>query len=123
MGSGAVFLGYVVGALSIIGGAKMATILLVMGLPLLDVAWQAARRIREGKNPMFGDRGHLHFRLIDAGVSPRKIVFGYYVFCTAFGLLALLTTSRSFKLVGIVMMIALVIVGFALVARLHGKTE
>ncbi|MCC7448927.1 MAG: undecaprenyl/decaprenyl-phosphate alpha-N-acetylglucosaminyl 1-phosphate transferase [Anaerolineae bacterium] len=123
MGSGAVFLGYVVGALSIIGGAKMATILLVMGLPLLDVAWQAARRIREGKNPMFGDRGHLHFRLIDAGVSPRKIVFGYYVFCTAFGLLALLTTSRSFKLVGIVMMIALVIVGFALVARLHGKAE
>ncbi len=123
MGSGAVFLGYIVGALSIIGGAKMATILLVMGLPLLDVAWQAARRIREGKNPMFGDRGHLHFRLIDAGISPRKIVFGYYVFCAAFGLLALLTTSRSFKLVGIIMLIALVIVGFALVARLHGKSE
>ncbi|PJF42397.1 MAG: undecaprenyl/decaprenyl-phosphate alpha-N-acetylglucosaminyl 1-phosphate transferase, partial [Candidatus Thermofonsia Clade 1 bacterium] len=63
MGSGAVYLGFVIGALSIIGGAKMATILLVMGLPLLDLAWQAGRRLLEGKNPMIGDRGHLHFRV------------------------------------------------------------
>src|SRR5205823_4302730 len=42
MGSGAVFLGYTLGALAIIGGAKMATILLVMGLPLMDMAWQVA---------------------------------------------------------------------------------
>src|SRR5262249_37240987 len=73
MGSGAVFLGYTLGALSIIGGAKMATVLLVMGLPLLDVAWQFANRIVAGRNPMAGDRGHTHFRLIDAGVSPRLI--------------------------------------------------
>jgi UDP-N-acetylmuramyl pentapeptide phosphotransferase/UDP-N-acetylglucosamine-1-phosphate transferase len=39
--SGAQFLGYVLGALSIIGGAKMATVLLVMGLPIMDVFWQA----------------------------------------------------------------------------------
>lgn len=118
MGSGAVFLGYTLGALSIIGGAKMATILLVMGLPLLDVAWQAAHRLSEGKNPMIGDRGHTHFRLIDAGISPRVIALGYCVFCAAFGLLALITTSRQFKLVAIVVMVILVFIGFALVARL-----
>ena len=119
MGSGAVYLGYTLGALSIIGGAKMATILLVMGLPLLDVAWQVARRIITGKNPLFGDRGHTHFRLIDAGMSPRLICLGYYLFCAAFGVLALATTSRQFKLVAIVVMVILVLIGFALVARLR----
>ncbi len=126
MGSGAVYLGYTVGALSIIGGAKVATILLVMGLPLLDVAWQAARRIRQGKNPMIGDRGHLHFRLIDAGISPRLICLGYYLFCAAFGGLALMLGDRAnpdpkqrlFKLVSIVIMMILVLIGFALAARL-----
>jgi UDP-GlcNAc:undecaprenyl-phosphate GlcNAc-1-phosphate transferase len=118
MGSGATFLGYTLGALSIIGGAKMATILLVMGLPLLDVAWQVARRVAEGKNPLKGDRGHAHFRLIDARIPPRWICIGYYIFCTAFGVLALVTTSRFYKFVGIVAMIILVFIGFALVSRL-----
>jgi UDP-GlcNAc:undecaprenyl-phosphate/decaprenyl-phosphate GlcNAc-1-phosphate transferase len=123
MGSGAVFIGYTLGALAIIGGAKMATILLVMGLPLMDVAWQVARRLATGKNPLFGDRGHTHFRLIDAGVSPKLICTGYYVFCAAFGLLALATTSRQFKLVAIVVMIILVLIGFALVARLRPSEQ
>ena len=123
MGSGAIFLGYTLGALAIIGGAKMATILLVMGLPLLDLTWQGARRLLTGKNPLVGDRGHLHFRLIDAGVSPRWIAVGYYVFCAAFGALALLTTSRQFKLIALVIMVVLVLVGFALVARFRKLPE
>jgi UDP-GlcNAc:undecaprenyl-phosphate/decaprenyl-phosphate GlcNAc-1-phosphate transferase len=123
MGSGAVFLGYTLGALSIIGGAKMATIFLVMGLPLLDVAWQAARRLMTGQNPLVGDRGHTHFRLIDRNVDPRIICLGYYFFCASFGILALLTTSRLFKLVALVVMIILVLIGFALVARFSGPLK
>jgi UDP-GlcNAc:undecaprenyl-phosphate GlcNAc-1-phosphate transferase len=118
LGSGAVYLGYITGSLAIIGGAKMATILLVMGLPLLDLAWQAARRLREGKNPMRGDRGHLHFRVLDAGLlSPRQLVIAYYAFCTAFGVLAMVTTSRQFKLIGLLVLVGLAVLGFALVAR------
>jgi UDP-GlcNAc:undecaprenyl-phosphate/decaprenyl-phosphate GlcNAc-1-phosphate transferase len=123
MGSGAVYLGYTLGALSIIGGAKMATILLVMGLPLLDVAWQVARRLAEGKNPLVGDRGHLHFRLIDARVNPRLICMVYYLFCAAFGVLALITTSRLYKLIALIAMIVLVMIGFMLVTRLAKKNE
>jgi len=126
MGSGAVFLGYTVGALSIIGGAKMATILLVMGLPLLDVAWQIGRRIVTGQNPLIGDRGHTHFRLIDANVDPRLICLGYYLFCAAFGVLALILPSESqriFKLVAIMIMMVLVLIGFMLVARLRSAVR
>src|SRR5690606_19464607 len=48
MGGGAYVLGYLLAVFSIIGGAKMATILLVMGLPLVDLGWQAASRLLRG---------------------------------------------------------------------------
>ncbi len=119
MGGGALFLGYTLGALAIIGGAKMATILLVMGLPLLDVAWQIIRRTAQGRNPMVGDRGHIHMRLVDRGVSPHAILIGYFVFCAAFGLLALVITSRQFKLLALAVMVGLIVIGFILVGRLR----
>ncbi|MBN1963141.1 MAG: undecaprenyl/decaprenyl-phosphate alpha-N-acetylglucosaminyl 1-phosphate transferase [Anaerolineae bacterium] len=119
MGSnGAFFLGYTVGALSIIGGAKAATILLVMGLPLLDLVWQIVHRVIRGRNPMQGDRGHLHFRLTDLGMDKRVMVLGYYAFCAFFGGLALFTTSRLFKFVALIVMGVIVLVGFLLLMRL-----
>lgn len=122
MGGGALFLGYTLGALSIMGGAKMATILLVMGLPLTDVAWQIVRRVSQGKNPMLGDRGHLHFRLVDMGLSQRAIVLGYYAFCAAFGGIALITASRLFKFIALVVMGSILLGTFALVS-LRAKTK
>jgi UDP-GlcNAc:undecaprenyl-phosphate/decaprenyl-phosphate GlcNAc-1-phosphate transferase len=117
MGGGAPFLGYVLAVLSIIGGAKMATILLVMGLPLLDSVWQVLNRVRQGKNPFTGDRGHLHFRLQDMGVSTRTMVLGYYLFCAVFGGLTLITDSQLFKFVAMGVMVLLALVGFVIVQR------
>jgi len=117
LGSGAVFLGYVLGVLSIIGGAKVASILLVMGLPLLDLAWQIVNRVLRGQNPTTGDRGHLHFRLADLGLSQKQIVIGYYGFCAVFGALALLIPSRLFKLIAILVMGGLSLAGFIWLTR------
>jgi UDP-GlcNAc:undecaprenyl-phosphate GlcNAc-1-phosphate transferase len=118
MGGGAHLLGYLLGTLSIIGGAKMATILLVMGLPLLDVSWQVINRVRRGRNPFEGDRGHVHFRLIDLGFSQRQIVSGYYGFCAFFGVLTLVTESQLFKFIALGVMLALVAGGFVLIGRM-----
>lgn len=118
LGGGAYFVGYTLGTLSIIGGAKMATILLVMGLPLMDLAWQVANRMRQGRNPMHGDRGHLHFRLHDMGFSQRQIVSVYYLFCASFGILTLITASQLFKLIAFSTMVLLIIVGFAVLTRM-----
>lgn len=117
MGGGAYFLGFTVGSLSIIGGAKMATILLVMGLPLMDLAWQATNRMRQGRNPMSGDRGHIHFRLLDQGYSQRQIVLTYYLFCSFFGILTLVVASQLFKFIALGVLILLTGLGFTLVAR------
>jgi UDP-GlcNAc:undecaprenyl-phosphate GlcNAc-1-phosphate transferase len=118
LGGGAPFLGFALGALSIIGGAKMATILLVMGLPLMDFAWQVANRLRRGRNPMQGDRGHFHHRLLDSGkLTQRQIVVGYYLFCALFGVLALVLESQLYKFMAFGVMLILIGLAFAIVAR------
>jgi len=95
LGEGAsLFLGYALGVLAIISGGKIAIALLVMGIPIMDVLWIIIRRLREGKNPFkFADRKHLHFRLIDLGLSPVKTVLFYYFISTMFGISALFLQS------------------------------
>ena len=117
MGGGAQYLGFTLGALSIIGGAKMGTILLVLGLPLIDVVWQAVDRLRHGRSPFRGDRGHLHFRLLDKGFSQRQIVLGYYAFCLCFGALTLTTSSQFFKFVALGVLGVLVLGTFVVLTR------
>ena len=127
LGGGAPLLGFWLATLSIIGGAKMATILLVMGLPLMDFAWQVFNRVIKGRNPMSGDRGHLHFRLLDSGyLSHRQIVLVYYLFCAFFGILTLVLESRLYKFIAFGVMLTLIAIGFAIVVRLpraHHKSS
>jgi UDP-GlcNAc:undecaprenyl-phosphate GlcNAc-1-phosphate transferase len=104
MGSGALFLGFTLGCLAIIGGAKAAAVLLVMAVPIMDVAWLIFTRIRRGQSPLMGGRDHLHFRLVDAGYPQTVIVLGYYAFCAAFGALTLLVSSRLFKLIALIVL-------------------
>ncbi len=115
--SGSMFLGYTLGALSIIGGAKMATILLVMGLPLLELVWVAVGRIRAGRSPFEGDRTHLHHRLLDLGFTQRQIALSYWAFSALCGILALATTSRMFKLLALIAMGLVVGAGLLLIPR------
>jgi len=87
-------------------------VLLVLGLPIVDVAWLIWRRRRRGESAGAGGRDHLHFRLLDLGLGQRQIVLGYYAFCAAFGLLALSIGPRIFKLLallalGIVVLVVL----------------
>jgi UDP-GlcNAc:undecaprenyl-phosphate GlcNAc-1-phosphate transferase len=100
--AGAFFLGYTVSGLGLIAGGRVATVLLVMGVPIVDVAWQIFDRLRRHRSPTEADRGHLHFRLFDVGWSERAIVLLYWGFCALFGLLALTVSSRIYKLAALV---------------------
>lgn len=122
IGGSALWLGFTLGALSIIGGAKMAAVLFVMGGPILDVAWQIVSRLRRGRNPTQGDRGHLHFRLQDMGITQRKIVLAYYGFCAFFGGLTLIVSSRLFKLVVLGLM-AVVVLGVMIWLTRHDRNN
>ena len=100
--SGSYFLGFALAALGIIGGARLATVLLVIGLPALDVAWLIYSRWRRGVSPGQGGRDHLHFRLLDIGLGERTIVLAYWLFCAVFGALTLFLDDRLYKLIALV---------------------
>jgi len=104
---GSLFLGYGLGVLAIISGAKIAIALLVMGIPILDVVWTIIRRIIVGKNPFkSADNKHLHFRLLNLGLSVRQTVLVYYAFAVIFGLFALFLQSQG-KLYALIALLAI----------------
>lgn len=118
LGSGAIYLGYTLACLGIIAGAKVALLLLVMGVPIADVAWQIIDRARRRRNPTAADRGHLHLRLADAGWSARRIVALYAAACLAFGAVALMAQPPLLKLLTLIVLgVSVVVVLVALSSR------
>jgi UDP-GlcNAc:undecaprenyl-phosphate GlcNAc-1-phosphate transferase len=93
--AGAYVLGYNLATLAILSPAKIATALLVLAVPILDGIWRGTDRVRSGRSPFYGDRGHLHFRLADEKVPTRVIVISYYAFSLAFGLVAIFATGLA----------------------------
>ncbi|KKT13076.1 MAG: Glycosyltransferase, group 4 family [Candidatus Falkowbacteria bacterium GW2011_GWF2_43_32] len=93
---GSLLLGYILGVLAVISGGKIAIALLIMGIPVLDVAWTIIRRLLKKKNPFrFADREHLHHRLLALGLSQRKTVLVFYFLSLTFGLSGLFLQSRG----------------------------
>src|SRR5215472_17440910 len=88
--SGAMFLGLALAVLANVGGAKLATILLLLGLPILDTARVIVQRIRQGHSPLHFDRIHLHHRLLIGGLTQRQIVLIFYTTTAFFGAVAIL---------------------------------
>jgi UDP-GlcNAc:undecaprenyl-phosphate GlcNAc-1-phosphate transferase len=84
---GSLLTGFLLGSLAIISGGKIATALLIMGLPILDVVWVMMRRAIVEKQSPFrtADRKHLHFRLLDLGLSQRQTVLLLYLITALFG--------------------------------------
>lgn len=121
---GSLLLGYILGVLAIISGGKFAIALLIMGVPILDVAWTIIRRLAAGKNPFkFADRKHLHFRLFDLGFGQRKTVLIFYFFALIFGLSTLFLQSlgKIFALLALFGLMVLVILGFSYLDK-RGKS-
>ncbi len=107
--AGAMTLGYALATLSILAPARVATALLVMAIPIADTGFQAFDRWRRGQPLGQGDRGHLHYRLMDLGFSQRQIVLSYWTFCGVFGALALFISAPLYKLIAIGVLVAIVV--------------
>ncbi len=115
--SGSFFLGYALATVSIAAGPRLAMMLLLLLVPIIDVGWLIVVRLRRAPGAfVHGDRRHLHFRLLDLGLSQRQIVLAYTSVSAAFGLLALSVSSRLFKLGALVVLGVAIFVGLAAVA-------
>lgn len=107
---GAMTLGYILAVSAIIGGAKLATALLVLAVPIIDMAWLILLRTLRGRSAAQAGRDHLHIRLLDLGFSQRQIVCAYYLLSAAFGVLALSPISAGAKLAALIVL-GLIVLG------------
>jgi len=92
--SGGALAGFLLAVLSILSVAKVGTAMLVLGIPMLDAIYTIIRRLSLRKSPFWGDRGHLHHRLLDIGWGRRRIALFYWLVSAILGLVALLVTSK-----------------------------
>lgn len=94
-------LGFILATVSMIGMAKtytfMAIILpvVILGLPIFDTLFAIFRRILHHKSIMEADRGHLHHRLIDAGLTQKQAVLVLYAVTAILGILAVVILESS----------------------------
>jgi UDP-GlcNAc:undecaprenyl-phosphate/decaprenyl-phosphate GlcNAc-1-phosphate transferase len=105
--SGALLIGFLLGALSIEGAQKASTAvavaipLMAFGLPVLDTGFTMVRRFISRKPIFAGDREHIHHKLLDLGWSQKKAALVLYGVCAAFGLLTLLFVESSERTIGV----------------------
>jgi UDP-GlcNAc:undecaprenyl-phosphate GlcNAc-1-phosphate transferase len=96
IGTGGVMaVGYALAVLSILGTAKVAVALLILGVPIIDTFWIIIRRLATGSSPFEPDRGHLHHRLLDLGLSHRGAVLLIYTMSIALGFAGILLSSSG----------------------------
>lgn len=100
--TGALFLGYAMSVLSILGCFKLNALVsfwvpfLIFALPLLDTAFAFTRRILTGRSPFSADRGHVHHRLIDKGFDQKHSVLLLYAVSGISGVSAILISIDNY---------------------------
>lgn len=118
-GYGATAIYLLLAVVSLLSSSKLATAILVMGVPTVDALYTIFRRLRNRRSVFHGDKKHLHHLLLHFGWSQRSIALFYWTISAILGIVALLLQSRS-KLFAIIML--LVIVGGGLFF-LHRVTQ
>jgi UDP-GlcNAc:undecaprenyl-phosphate GlcNAc-1-phosphate transferase len=103
-GYGATSIYLLLAVVSILSGAKLATAILVMGVPLTDGAITILRRLLSGKSPFWHDKKHLHHLLLSLGFSQRRIALFYWVISAILGSISLVLSSKG-KLFAIIMLV------------------
>ncbi len=99
--TGALLLGFALATISVTAMFKFYAIitfvvpLLALALPLFDTLFAIIRRLLKGQNPMKPDRGHLHHRLIDMGLSQKQAVAVLYCLSAVLGLTAVVINTHG----------------------------
>ncbi|MBI2019599.1 undecaprenyl/decaprenyl-phosphate alpha-N-acetylglucosaminyl 1-phosphate transferase [Candidatus Daviesbacteria bacterium] len=119
--SGSAVSGFMIAVLAILSGGKLATAGLVLLIPATDFAYTFFRRILEGKSPVWGDRGHLHHKMLKAGLSHQQIALFYILGSAILGAAALSLSSQG-KLFAAIL-VGIVIFGGILWLHFFGELQ
>ncbi len=111
--AGSNFLGFVLATVSMLGLAKTYTLMaivlpvIILGLPIFDTLFAICRRVLKHKPIMQADRGHLHHKLMDAGLTQRQAVVILYSVTAVLGIFAVVVVeSDIWKAIALLLIIA-----------------
>jgi UDP-GlcNAc:undecaprenyl-phosphate GlcNAc-1-phosphate transferase len=109
--SGSYFFGFILATLAVISGTKIAALMLIIIVPLVDAVWVIFDRIKNKQSIFVGDNHsrHLHYRLIKLGWSEQRVVFVYALFLATILIIDFCLQSRNFKLILLVVEIGIII--------------
>ena len=110
--SGSLLIGFLLGCYGVIWSQKSATLLgmtaplMAVSIPLIDVGLAIVRRMIR-RQPIFSaDRGHIHHRLLDRGLTPRRAVLILYAICSLVAVFSLLQSfSHNDRLSGAIILL------------------
>lgn len=100
--SGALFAGFMLSTLSIVGimgngNALMYLPFLILAIPILDVTYASLRRISKGQSPFVADSEHLHHKLLHHGFSQDLAVLTLSLISMACAIIAIVVTGSFNK--------------------------
>ncbi len=87
--------GLLLGVLSILSTAKVGALIVVLGIPTIDAVYVIIRRVLSGKSPIWGDKDHLHHKLMEMGWGKRRVAVFYWLTALALGTVALQVDARK----------------------------
>ncbi len=112
--SGKSIAGLLLGILAILSGAKLATAVIVLGIPMADGIIAIIRRLSRGQSPVWGDAEYLHHLLFRFGVPRTQIAILYWLFSLILGILVLNLNSRQKIYVFVFIFVALAVTSLGL---------
>lgn len=93
---GGALAGFLLAILAILSTTKVGTAIVVLGVPLIDAGYSIFRRLLQGRSPVWGDRGHLHHKILDEWRwGKRRTALFYWGITAILGILALSLNSRQ----------------------------
>ncbi len=106
--SGSFFMGFILAILALFAGAKIATTLLVLAIPIIDALWVIGERLRAHKSVFDADKRHLHYRLLELGWSQKRICIFYWGITALIATLALVAGAMEKIVLFLIVLIAMV---------------
>lgn len=129
--TGSLVIGYLLATISVEGVIKSAATIavavpvLALGVPIFDTAFAIVRRLMNKKPIMEADKGHLHHRLLDHGLSQKQTVLILYVVSLVLGISSVFISDiakpSAYLVVGIILI--LVLYGAHRIGITKGTTE
>jgi UDP-GlcNAc:undecaprenyl-phosphate GlcNAc-1-phosphate transferase len=93
--SGKSLAGLLLAVLAILSGAKVATVVFLLGIPMLDAVFVLLVRVFRYRTFFTPNNIHLHHYLLKLGWSRRKISISYWLFSLILGIIALQLNSQQ----------------------------